>query len=112
MNYRVYNLFMLFFWLVIGIMLIFREQFLPETYQTADWDTRLKLMTLVAFAFVIWNSLRWWSYRRSQIEQVQREKGSRSRIEALGSKDPPEIVNPEFDFSQTDPSTNPTRNGK
>ena len=112
MNWKIYNLYMLVFWLFVGLGLLLRNLFLPDQYRTPDWEQRLNILCIGAFVFATWNMIRWYSSRQARVAREAWKQEYSRRVGPLAEKDPPQVVNPEFDFNKPDSPPEPPRNGK
>lgn len=107
MNWSLVNLFLMVFWLCIGLGTLFREQLFPGEFDP-ERKVALDMFGYVALLMAGWNLVRWWSQRsaiRSRELWQQRQQQSRLIREDDERPDKP-IVNPEFDFDSP-PSDSP-----
>ena len=112
MNFRLINVYMLVFWVFLAVALLFRNGLFPERMLNPARDQQLDLAMYCAFALAAWNLARWLHSRSLARRRDQTEADYLRRTGPVASKDPPEIVNPEFQFdrNQLPPPSPP--NGK
>jgi len=106
---RSVNLYLMFFWLSLGIAILLRDYWLPANLEGslfADAE-RMRLLGILAIGLAVWNFMRWymnWSARRTQaMEQRLREDRERANRDRKNAE--PIVTDPQLRFGESGPES-------
>ena len=103
---RYYNLVLMVIWFGIAVVLIVPEWVLPEKAAANLGGPQSILAGCLALVFVVYNGVRWYSYRMLYRNYVRR---SPFQVRTIPEKEPTYENNPELDFFKpvdSEPSAN------
>jgi hypothetical protein len=114
MSFRLLNLYLMIFWLIMGGALLLRHQFLPEEARmAAAREQHLDWLGYLALVLAVWNGFRWYTIRTKQGLREQTEAAYREHTGPLAPREPPQVTDPTFQFDRPDqpPLTPPNGTG-
>ncbi len=92
---RYYNLVLMVIWLGIAVALIKPEWVMPEKAAQKFGGPQSVLAGCLALVFVLYNGVRWWSFR---MLYRNRQRASPFRVRTIEESESPYERNPELDF--------------
>jgi hypothetical protein len=103
MNTRLFNLALMFAWILLAAAMLLRDQWMSDGLREKIGDQQAYMVILVAIVFAFWNFARYFAARyRSSSKPSPEVEEYRRRIRAISGHDP-KVTDPQFNFDDPSP---------
>ena len=105
MNFRLLNLYLMIFWLLLSASLFGREYLFPNANQDPARAQHLTLLAYVALGLAAWNGIRWWVLRMGERKRAATEESYYRRVAGGETPEEKPVTDPQFSFENPPPPT-------
>jgi hypothetical protein len=108
MNTKVFNLALMFFWLVLCVGLLTRDWWMPPGLHARADGPQTPLVVAVAGILAAWNFMRFFIAHRfgKPAQPLPTTEAQRRKIRAITGEDP-RVTDPQFNFDDPPPNGSP-----